>query len=119
MKKTLVIGASANPDRYSYKAVISLLKHQHEVYALGISKGLIEHTPIHTDKPSNTNFHTITIYIKPEIQEEYYDFILSLKPKRVIFNPGSENDEFAKVLTNQNIEAAYNCTLVLLASNQY
>lgn len=119
MKKTLVIGASTNPNRYSYKAIISLQKNQHEVYALGISEGVVENTQIYTEKPNNIKFHTVTLYINPEIQEEYYDFILKLKPHRVIFNPGTENYEFAKILAMQNIEVEYNCTLVMLATNQY
>ena len=119
MKPTLVIGASSNQNRYSYKAIISLTKHNHEVYALGINKGNIEDTPIHTEKPTNKKFHTVTMYINPEIQDEFYDFVLNLNPHRVIFNPGTENDEFANLLQSKNIEVEYNCTLVMLATNQY
>lgn len=119
MKKTLVIGASTNPNRYSYKAVISLQNHHHEIFALGVSEGFINKTPIYKEKPTNIKFHTVTLYINPEVQEDYYDYILKLKPHRVIFNPGTENDEFAKMLTIQNIEVEYNCTLVMLATNQY
>ena len=119
MKKTLVIGVSENPARYSFLAVNRLLKFQHEVKAIGLKQGNINGVTIDTGKPDYDNIDTITLYINPKRQPEYYDYIVGLKPKRVIFNPGTENPELETLLEKNNIEATEACTLVLLSTGQY
>ena len=117
--KTLVIGASTNKERYSYKAIHSLVDKSHQVVAIGAKKGMAFDIPIETEK---TDFHaidTVALYLNPNAQQEYYDYILSLKPRRVIFNPGTENPELYKILAENNIKYEVACTLVLLATNQY
>ena len=118
-KKTLVIGASANPARYSFLAVQRLAALQHPVIALGLKKGLIGNTEIETEKKSFGDIDTITLYINPIRQKEYYDFILGLQPKRIIFNPGAENDELFSLAQQHRIKPIEACTLVLLSTGQY
>lgn len=118
-KKTLVIGASENIERYSNLAVKKLLKNEHSVVAIGNKKGLINSTVIETEKIPFENIDTISLYLNPDNQKEYYNYILSLNPKRIIFNPGTENDEL-EVLAKQNgIITEEACTLVLLSTHQY
>lgn len=119
MKKTLVIGASLNPNRYSNLAINRLVNHDHTVEALGLRKGEVAGVSIATEKEDFKNIDTVTLYLNPKRQEEYYDYILSLKPRRVIFNPGTENPELYKILKENNIESEVACTLVLLGTNQY
>ncbi|HWR33991.1 MAG TPA: CoA-binding protein [Chitinophagaceae bacterium] len=118
-KKTLVLGASGNPSRYSYLAIQRLRKHGHPVVALGRSHILVEDVPVETEKLMFENIDTVTIYLNPLHQQEYYNYILSLKPKRIIFNPGAENEELEKIAGQQNIRTMDACTLVLLSTNQY
>ncbi len=118
-KPTVVIGASPNTDRYSYKATMSLQSHKHTVYPIGIKKGIINGLTIINDKPLIENIDTITLYISPDNQPEWYDYMLSLKPKRIIFNPGTENTELIKLANDNGIETEIACTLVLLSINQY
>ena len=118
-KPTVVIGASPNSDRYSNKATMSLQKHQHTVYPIGIRKGNINDLEIITDKPALKDIDTVTLYVGPDNQAEWMDYVFSLNPKRIIFNPGTENPEFEKLATTKGIEATEACTLVLLSINQY
>lgn len=118
-KKTVVIGASENPERYSYLAVERLKAHHHEVIAIGNTVGKIGDTRIITDKPTLEAVDTVTLYINPSRQPAYYNFILSLHPKRIIFNPGTENDELFQLAKENNIEALEACALVLLATGQF
>jgi predicted CoA-binding protein len=118
-KPTVVIGASPNADRYSYKATINLQNHNHTVYPIGIKKGTINGLTIINDKPLLENIDTITLYIGPDNQPEWYDYILKLNPKRIIFNPGTENPELIKLANDKGIETEIACTLVLLNINQY
>lgn len=118
-KNTVVIGASPNPERYSYKATISLQNHQHTVYPVGLRKGIINGLEIITDKPALENIDTVTLYVGPDNQPYWYEYILSLKPKRIIFNPGTENPEFEKMAADKGIETTEACTLVLLSIKQY
>jgi len=118
-KKTLVIGASTNPERYSNKAIKALTKKTIETLALGLRSGEVASIEIETEKLPFKGLHSITLYLNPKRQEEYYNYIISLHPKRVIFNPGTENFEFYKLLEAKNIEIEVACTLVLLATNQY
>ncbi|MGF2411784.1 CoA-binding protein [Ferruginibacter sp.] len=118
-KKTLVIGASENPARYSNLAVKKLTANNHPVIALGKKAGSINSNIIETEKKQFENIDTVTLYLNPINQKEYYDYILSLKPKRIIFNPGTENDELATLAQNNGIVAQEACTLVLLSTGQY
>lgn len=121
MKKTVVIGATPNPSRYAHLAANMLAEYDHETVLLGIQKGDVNGNKILDirQKPAIENVDTITLYIGPQRQPEWYEYLLSLKPKRIIFNPGTENDEFEKMATQQGIEATEACTLVLLRSRQY
>ena len=118
-KKTVVIGASINPERYSYLAIHQLRNHQHEVIAIGKSKGMVSDVSIINNNPPLRDVDTITLYINPSIQKDYYQYILSLHPKRIIFNPGTENSEFFQVVKGNGIQPLEACTLVLLSTGQY
>jgi len=118
-KKTLVIGASENPERYSHMAVQKLIAHQHAVVAIGAKKGSIDGIVIETEKIPFPEIDTVTLYINPSRQPAYYDYIFSLNPKRIIFNPGAENEEFYHLAKQKGILTQEACTLVLLSTNQY
>ncbi len=118
-KKTLVLGASANPAKYSYIAVQKLNENHHPVIALGKKEGTIGSTLIQTAQVIIENIDTITLYLNPTNQKEYYNYILSLKPKRIIFNPGTENDELLQLAKNNGIKTLEACTLVMLSTGQY
>lgn len=117
--KTLVIGATTNKDRYAYKAIQRLINKSHQVVAIGTKEGMVLDVNIETTKLPFTGIDTVTLYLNPKNQEEYYDYIISLKPRRVLFNPGTENPAFYEILKQNNIEFEIACTLVLLATNQY
>jgi len=119
MKKTLVIGASENPERYSYKAIKALKANDHEVVAIGLRSGEVAGVLFDAEKKSFENIDTVTLYVGPKNQPEYYEYILSLQPQRVIFNPGTENPEFIGRLESAVIYPEIACTLVLLATGQY
>jgi uncharacterized protein len=119
MKKTLIIGASSNPERYSYLAAERLLAHGHEIELLGKRPDKVFGRTIDTEKKEYADIDTVTLYLSEKFQPEYYDYILSLHPKRVIFNPGTENSEFEEFLKENHIEPFENCTLVLLRTGQY
>ncbi|SFW46319.1 CoA-binding protein [Chitinophaga sancti] len=118
-KKTVVLGASPNPDRYSFLAVNKLTAHGHPVVAIGKKAAQIGNIPISTDHPSQEDVDTVTLYMNPGNQKEYYDYIMNLHPKRIIFNPGTENDELAKMAGEKGIDTLEACTLVLLSTGQY
>lgn len=121
MKTTLVIGASENPSRYAYIAIQSLLNHGHSVVALGNRSGMVFNIPIQTDKNivQIPDLDTVTLYVSSKHQPEYIDWIIAQKPKRVIFNPGTENEAFEEALEKAGIEPVEACTLVMLATGQY
>ena len=118
-KKTLVLGASANPARYSNLAVKKLVAYKHPVVALGRRAGNIGETEIITEKKPIDDVDTVTLYMNPDNQKPYYDYIISLKPKRIIFNPGTENDELEDMARKNGIETEEACTLVMLSTSQY
>ncbi len=118
-KKTLVLGASDNPSRYSYLAVNRLRSHGHPVVAIGKKNAMVADVPIEKEKKVWKDVDTVTLYLNPTHQQQYYDYILSLKPKRIIFNPGAENDELADLAIKNGITPIEACTLVLLSTNQY
>jgi len=119
MKRTLIVGVTPNSDRYSYIATEMLLAYGHEVVPFGIRKGNIGLNPIVNEWPLEEQFDTVTLYVNPSMQEEYIPKIVALNPKRVIFNPGTENKGFAEMLGSAKIEAVEACTLVMLRTNQY
>jgi predicted CoA-binding protein len=119
MKPTLVLGASTNPERYSYMATAKLKAYGHKVYPVGIKKGSIEGLEILTDKPVPTDVDTITMYLSDKNQKEWYDYIFALKPKRIVFNPGAENTELENLATAKGIEVVNACTLVMLSIGNY
>ncbi len=119
MSKTLVIGASLKEERYSNKAIKKLRNYKNEVKAIGLRKGEVEDVIIEKEKLNFEEIHTVTLYLNPKRQEEYYNYIISLQPKRVIFNPGTENEAFQELLTNAKIPFEEACTLVLLSTQQY
>ncbi len=119
MKKTIVIGASENTERYSNRAVRQLKQHGNPVVAIGLKEGEIDGTKIQTGFPKIENVDTVTLYVGEKNQPAYYDYILSLKPVRVIFNPGAENPDFKKKLEKAGIEAPEACTLVMLSIGNY
>lgn len=118
-KKTVVLGASENPSRYSYLAVRKLVNHGHHVIAIGKKKGMINQVPIETDHIPLAEVDTVTLYINPMNQRDYIDYILSLRPRRIIFNPGTENDVLIKSAKANGIEPILGCTLVMLSTGQY
>ena len=119
MKKTLVLGASLNPSRYSNLAIHRLVGHGINVEAIGLKEGTVAGVVISTDNEPFEDIDTITLYLNPKRQMPLYNYIVSLKPKRVIFNPGTENPEFFDLLRKNNIDYEVACTLVLLGTNQY
>jgi uncharacterized protein len=120
-KKTVIIGATTNKTRYAYLAAEMLREYHHEFVPIGIKSGEVLGSPILpiAQKPFVENVHTVTLYIGPQHQAEWYAYILSLKPKRIIFNPGTENPEFQQLLKEANVETLEACTLVMLRSDQY
>lgn len=118
-KKTLVLGASDNPQRYSYLAIQQLRNKGHEVIGIGRHSGIVSDVAIQTEKIPVEDTDTVTLYLNPAHQQAYYDYILSLKPKRIIFNPGAENKELSQLAMQNNIQPVEACTLVLLSTGQY
>ena len=118
-KKTVVLGASNNPSRYSYVAVNRLLQHGHEVVPVGVKKGSVAGINILNNQPEVLNVHTVTLYMRDEIQKPLYDYIFSLNPKRIIFNPGTENEELEQLAKSKGIETIEACTLVMLSVGNY
>lgn len=117
--KTLVLGASTKPDRYAHIATLRLLAHGHEVALVGWQAGEVQGITIANEPVEIADLHTVTLYLNPYNQKEWYDYILSLQPKRIIFNPGTENPELTALASEKGIEALEACTLVMLATGQY
>ena len=118
-KKTIVLGASTNPSRYSNMAVKKLLNYGYEVIPIGIKKGEIEGIKIAAAEGVIEDVDTVTLYLGPQNQPQYYNYVKSLKPKRVIFNPGTINQEFIEQLEQEGVEVVDACTLVMLSANTY
>ena len=118
-KKTLVLGASDNPMRYSYLAINSLVKRGHPVVAVGLKQAEVAGVQIMTTPTPFADVDTVTLYLNPQRQEQYYEYIIGLKPDRVIFNPGTENPELYRRLKENGIDMEVACTLVMLSTNQY
>jgi uncharacterized protein len=118
-KKTMVLGASGNPARYSYLAIQRLRKYGHPVVAVGRKVGEVADVSITREQLPEKDIDTVTLYLNPTNQVEYYNYILNLHPKRIIFNPGTENDELIRLAKENNIEPVLGCTLVMLGTGQY
>jgi predicted CoA-binding protein len=118
-KKTLILGATTNPNRYAYLAANKLINHKHEIVLVGIKKGEIAENVIQNDLKIHQDIDTITLYLGPKNQSAYHDFIIETKPKRVIFNPGTWESGLVNKLKANNIEAIEACTLVMLSANTY
>ena len=118
-KKTVVIGASENEDRYANRAVRKLKAYGHDVVALGLREGQIDGIKIHKDKPAVENVDTVTLYVGQQNQPQLYDYVLSLNPKRIIFNPGAENPDFESMAEEKGIETVEACTLVMLSIGNF
>ncbi len=119
LKKTVVIGASPNPERYAYRAINALRQKGHPVVAVGLRPGTVADVEIHTDRPAIDDVDTVTLYVGPRHLDAWKDYILSLNPKRVIFNPGTENLEWETELHMKGIETTESCTLVRLSIGNY
>jgi len=119
--KTVIIGASPNPARYAFLAAQNLKARKHEFVPIGIRKGEVSGETIQNinDRPAIKDVDTVTMYIGPQRQPPWYDYILSLKPRRIIFNPGTENHEFATLAESKGVEVIEACTLVMLRTNQF
>ena len=118
-KKTLVLGASTNPDRYSFMAIKNLRLKGYEVVALGKRGGKVKDVDIEVDPVSISDLDTVTLYLNPGNQKPYYDYIIDQAPKRIIFNPGAENIELVKLAKEHGIKTMNACTLVMLSTGQY
>ena len=118
-KKTLVLGASLKTERYSNIAINRLVNYNHETLVFGLRDGNVAGIFIDTELKNYKDIDTVTLYLNPKRQQQYYNYIIDLKPNCVIFNPGTENPEFYELLKAKNIEYEAACTLVLLGTNQY
>jgi len=119
MKKTLVIGASDNPSRYSYLAIHRLRQYGHPVVAIGRKNTKVGDVTVEKERRMYTEIDSVTLYLNQQRQKEYYEYIISLHPKRIIFNPGAENPELEALAAQNGIEAIDACTLVMLSTHQY
>lgn len=118
-KKTLVLGASLNPARYSNLAIERLIRKNVEIVAIGLREGTVNGVTINSEMIDFDDIDTITLYLNAKRQEAYYDYIIDLQPKRVIFNPGTENPILYDLLRKNNIQFENACTLIMLSTNQY
>lgn len=117
--KTLILGATPNPQRYANIAANRLTSYGHEIVNVGIKTGEVAGVPIQNGTPEVADVDTVTLYVGPRNQPPYYEWLMDLKPRRIIFNPGTENPELAKLARENDIETEVACTLVMLASDQY
>lgn len=118
-KRTVIIGATTNPSRYAYMAAHRLREHGHDIVNVGIKKGEVAGVSIESLDVIHEDIDTVTLYVGPARQPLYYDYILKTRPKRVVFNPGTENEELMRIVKQEGIEATEACTLVLLNTGQY
>jgi predicted CoA-binding protein len=119
LKKTLVIGGSTKPERYSNRAIRKLRSYGHPVVSIGNREGTVADVAIEKGTPGFKDIHTVTIYLSAKNQQQYHDYIIELKPQRIIFNPGAENSELAALADDHNIEVVEYCTLILLDTNTF
>lgn len=121
MRKTVIVGSVPKPYRYAYQAAEMLERKKIDFVPIGIQEGQVMGQEILNvyDKPEIKDVHTLTLYINPERQETWYDYMLSLNPERIIFNPGTENQEFKKMAEDRGIECLEACTLVMLSVGNF
>ncbi len=119
MKKTLILGATPDSSRYAYKAAHMLTRHGHEIVPVGMKKGEVAGKVIRNDFPLEDNVDTVTLYVGERNLPPLFDYITRIKPKRIIFNPGTENQELIELAKENGIEPVIGCTLVMLASGEY
>jgi predicted CoA-binding protein len=119
LKRTLVIGGSTKPERYSNRAIRKLRSYGHPVVSIGNREGTVVDVAIAKGTPEFKDIHTVTIYLSAKNQQQYHDYIIELKPQRIIFNPGAENSELAALADDHNIEVVEYCTLILLDTNTF
>lgn len=119
MKRTVVLGATDNPTRYAYLAIQKLVRHGHEVVPVGLKEGEVDGVRIQKGQPDVGEVDTVTMYVGTRNQEPLYNYILKLKPKRIIFNPGTINPELERMAEEKGIECVHGCTLVMLATGEY
>ncbi len=118
-KKTLVLGGSLNPGRYANRAIRKLRSYGHPVFSIGNKEGTVEDVVIQKGTPFFNDLHTVTVYLSAKNQKQYYDYIIGLRPQRVIFNPGAENPKMAELARKYNIEVIEYCTLILLDTHTF
>ncbi|MBK8956179.1 MAG: CoA-binding protein [Saprospiraceae bacterium] len=118
-KKTIVLGASTNPERSVYKAIFHLKNAGHEIILIGKTPGEVHGVPIQTDRSLHKDVDTITLYLNSKHQEQWYSYILALQPRRLIFNPGAENSELSNLANQHGIQTEEACTMVLVQTGQY
>ena len=118
-KTTLILGATPNPNRYAYIAAERLVRHGHAIVPVGIKEGAVQGSTILHGKPDVGEIDTVTLYVGPQHQPEYYDWLIRVAPRRIIFNPGTENPELSRLARENGIETVTGCTLVMLAGGSY
>ncbi len=119
MKKTIILGATPDSSRYAYKAAHMLVRHGHDIVPVGLKKGEVAGKPIRNDFPLEDNIDTVTLYVGAQNLPPLFDYIMKVKPKRIIFNPGTENQDLIELAVENGIEPVLGCTLVMLASGEY
>ena len=117
--KTLVVGGSTKPERFSFRAIQKLVRYGHEVVSIGLRGGEVSGVRIWKERPAFEDIDTVTMYVGPERQPEIYGYLLGLKPRRIIFNPGTENGEFERMAHSDGIETIRHCTLVMLDQGEF
>ena len=119
MRKVVVLGASANPLRFSYKAVTILQQQGFYVIPIGLRKGIIDSLDILTGTPEIDEIDSLLLYINPDIQKKYYEYILKINPGTIIFNPGTENPELASVARENGIQVKFDCAINMLQAREF
>jgi predicted CoA-binding protein len=118
-KKTVVLGATDNPDRFAYRAAHSLVRHGHEIEPVGIKHGMVAGKEIINDKRPIADVDTVTLYVGSRNLPEWYNYIMDLNPRRIIFNPGTEDDELVRLAEEKGIQTVEGCTLIMLSAGMY
>ncbi len=118
-KKTIVLGASPDPLKRAHRVCTKLMEKGHDVLPVGIKEGVIGDQAIITSSENVCEVHTVVIFIRAARQEQWLDYILACKPKRIIFNPGSENDNLIRMALDNGIEVLHECTILMLSSNRF
>ena len=119
MKKTIVLGATPDSSRYAFLASNKLARYGHEIINVGIKRGEVAGVPIEKPEHIHSDVDTITLYVGPYNQKTLYDYVLNINPKRIIFNPGTENPELQSLAEQKGIQIVMGCTLVMLSTGEY